>query len=178
MTQFYAHFDSTVTAPSPVIGWYDTGLYAYSLPATNDLLALTSAQWATRLSGLWAVSAGALVAYTPPAPTLTLAQQALTAMGNGLAITSTSTPALNGTYDVGATTQAHVVSEVTAILLNGAFADGTSTVVWADLSGTNHSFTLAQFRTFASAIGTYVAALYKCSEGTLTTLPAASGTIP
>ena len=77
MTQFYAHFDSTVTAPSPVIGWYDTGLYAYSLPATNDLLALTSAQWATRLSGLWAVSAGALVAYTPPAPTLTLAQQAL-----------------------------------------------------------------------------------------------------
>jgi hypothetical protein len=81
MTQ-YAYFNSAVSAPSPVLGWYDTGAFTYTnLPASTDLLVLTSAQWTARLNGLWAVSNGTLIAFTPPAPSLaSQAQAALTAM--------------------------------------------------------------------------------------------------
>lgn len=65
----YAAYNSDVAAPSPVLGWYDTGEFAYeNLPKAGDLLEMTDAQWTARMSGQWAVSAGALVAYTPPAP--------------------------------------------------------------------------------------------------------------
>ena len=68
MTQ-YAAFDSTQPDPKPVTGWYDTGFATYpNLPVAANLLAMTQAQWAARLTGAWAVSGGTLVAYTPPAP--------------------------------------------------------------------------------------------------------------
>lgn len=46
----------------------------------------------------------------PPAPTRTLAQQAQAALGAGLAVVSTGTPALNGTYALGSTTQLRMAS--------------------------------------------------------------------
>lgn len=64
----YAHFDSTVAAPSPVIGWFDSDTFKYTcLPAVADLLEISDAQWAARLADPngWAVNAGVLVAYTP-----------------------------------------------------------------------------------------------------------------
>lgn len=88
----YAHFDSTVSQPAPVKGWFDTVQHNYSeppnaqppnfklLPAAADLLELTDAQWQGRMSGLQAVSAGALVPYTPPVPPVPLAQQAKAAL--------------------------------------------------------------------------------------------------
>ncbi|MDR3736024.1 MAG: hypothetical protein P4L10_10875 [Acidobacteriaceae bacterium] len=81
MTQ-YAYFDSTISAPSPVVSWPDTEfLPLVNMPPAADLLALTPAQWDARMTGLWAVSNGALVAYTPPviAPTLAEAQATQTA---------------------------------------------------------------------------------------------------
>jgi hypothetical protein len=64
-----------------VIGWYDTAALAYpNLPPTANLLVLTAPQWTARLTGCWAVSGGALVAYTPPAVPVPLAKQALTAL--------------------------------------------------------------------------------------------------
>lgn len=82
MTQ-YAYFNSNIAAPSPVIGWFDTGALTYpNLPIAADLLVMTQAQWNARLTGRWAVADGALVAYTPPAPiadTRLAAQTALTA---------------------------------------------------------------------------------------------------
>ena len=66
MTQ-YAYFNSATAAPSPVLGWYDTVEFTYAnLPVSGDLLEVTAGQWAARMSGLWAVSSGTLVAYTPP----------------------------------------------------------------------------------------------------------------
>jgi hypothetical protein len=68
----YAYYDSTVAALSPVLAWYDTDNFKYSsLPAVADLLEISETQWDARLTNPsgWAVSAGALVAYTPPAPT-------------------------------------------------------------------------------------------------------------
>lgn len=70
MTQ-YAQYDSRAASPSPVIGWYDTGVISYpNLPSTSNLVILTSDQWAARLNGHWAVTGGNLVAYTPPSPTM------------------------------------------------------------------------------------------------------------
>jgi hypothetical protein len=125
--------------------------------------------------GQWTISNGAIVAYTAPAPSL--AQQAQTALAAGLAVTSTATAALNGTYAVDATAQNHVMAEVTAIMLNGTFADGADTVAWLDISGASHTFTVAQFKTLASAISAYVANLTKCMLGQLAALPAATATI-
>ena len=62
-------------------------------------------------------------------------------------------------------------------MLNGAFADGGSTVAWPDASGTVHTFSVAEFKAFASGIGAYVAALYKVLNGTLSALPSPTVTI-
>ena len=176
MTQF-ASFDSTIAAPAaaPVTGWYDTGAVTYlNLPASANLLVVTQAQWTAQLAGgLWAVASGALVAYTPPVTLPTLLQQASNALNAGLTIASTSSQASNGTYDVSAISQAHLQSELIALLISGntAFADGTSTVIWPDVTGTNHTFSTTEFAAFAKAAGAYVAALYKVLNGTLSILP-------
>ena len=107
----------------------------------------------------------------------TLAQQAEAAIGAGLTLTSPTIPLASVTFDCGAVTQDHIQSEAVALLLTGAFADGSATVPWPDLAGVNHTMTVAQFKTFAGAQGAYVAALYKVLNGTLVTLPSASMTI-
>ena len=112
------------------------------------------------------------------APAPTPAQQATAAINAGLAITSTSTPALNGTYPVNAPAQAQISAEVTAILLNGTFADGAATVVWFDTSNAQHTFTAAQFKTFASAVAAYVSGWMKFAAGIVTTAPTQPVTIP
>lgn len=183
MTQ-YAQYNSSVAAPSPVIGWYDTEVFNYpSLPPATDLLELTATQWATRLTGLWAVSNDALVPYTLPA--LPLAEQASVAMRIGFTITSASMPVLNGTFAVDRDVQDHIQAEITAIMLSGltgtpAFADQGATVDWPDLASppVNHTMTVAEFKVFAGTIGAYVAALFKVINGTLTALPPANVTIP
>jgi hypothetical protein len=114
----------------------------------------------------------------PPAPVLTLAQQAQALLATGLAVTSSSMPALNATYPTDPTTQDHVQAEVLAILLNGTFADGSASVAWPDVTGALHSFpSVAEFKLFASVISAFAAGIYKVLNGTNTTLPAASVTI-
>ena len=114
----------------------------------------------------------------PSAPALTPAQEAAAAIAGGLGIISTSTAALSATYPVNATAQAEISAEVTAILLNGTFADGAATVVWLDVTGAQHTFTLAQFRTFASAVAGYVSGWTKFANGIVTTAPTQPVTIP
>ena len=123
----------------------------------------------------WSYAGGV---FTPPAaaPVLTLAQRAWVAMAAGLTITSTGTPALSGVYTVDITAQV-ITSQVTSILLNGTFADGTGSVAWPDTSGALHTFTIAQFKVFATAVAAYVAALFKAINGISTTLPSGSVTI-
>lgn len=178
----YAYYNSSVTAVSPVIGWIDADALAYpSMPAAGDLLTLTEAQWADHMSSPsgWAVSAGALVSYTPPTPAPTLAQQAAAMLSAGLTITSTSTPALNGAYACDMTAQNHIQAEMISILVNGVFADGETTLVWPDVAGVTHTFpTVAAFKAFATSVAAFVAACAKVVNGTLATLPAATATIP
>ncbi len=182
MTQ-YAQYDSTIAALSPVLGWYDTDAFGVpaSIPAAN-LMALTPDQWAAHMAGLtqsWAVTGGNLATYAPQAPARTPAQQAVAAMAAGLAITSTSTPALSGTYGVDAATTDHIQSEMLCVLVAGTFADGTAELAWPDLAGVIRTFpSIGAFRAFALAVSGYVAALYKVQNGTLTALPDATATMP
>lgn len=114
----------------------------------------------------------------PPPVTPTLAQQALALLSAGCQIVSTGTPALNGTYPVDAQTQAQITAEITSILLNDIFADGGSTIEWLDTANASHSFTLAQFKTFATAVAAFVSTCVKCTTGLATALPTQPSTIP
>lgn len=181
MTQ-YAYFDSSVASPSPVIGWYDTGVFTYpTLPVASDLLEVTPTQWAARITNPsgWAVSNGSLVAYTPPAPVLTLAQQAAAAINVGLAITSSGTSALDGIYACDDSRQAKINRVAAFIALNGKFPANLTEMPWPDMSGAIHLFpTTATFQAFASAVASYVVELDAVIMGVSTTLPSASATIP
>lgn len=177
MTQ-YAYFDHTQPAPSPVIGWYDTAAFAYpALPEADDLLELTPEEWAARLGAAWGVAAGALVAMpAPPGPSP--AQQAMAALGQGLTVTSTGTPALDATYAVDAAAQAKMTATELYILKNGTFPGGSTTIAWPDIAGTLHTFpSTAVYAAWATAIADYVAALDLVIATDTGTLPAAAKTI-
>ncbi|MBU9525064.1 DUF4376 domain-containing protein [Burkholderia multivorans] len=121
---------------------------------------------------------GVLVPYSPPPKALTIQQQASVALSKGLTITSTTVPALNGTFDVSSVSQQRIVAEVTSILLNGAFTDGSTSIQWVDLSGKNHSLTTTQFKAFASAVSSYVASVTACILGQASTLPPSVSILP
>jgi hypothetical protein len=174
----YASFDSTLTI-APVTGWYDADTITYpNMPPATDLFTLTASQWAARTPGPWAVQGGELVPYIYPVPAPTLAQQATALLSAGLTITSTSTPAIDGTYPATPTAVSYVNAEMLSILANGTFADGATTLQWADATGALHTFpSVAVFKLFATAIGAFVAAATKVEIGASTTLPPSSVTI-
>ena len=134
----------------------------------------TQAQYAN--ASAWTISGGAIVAATPPAPTP--AQLANTAMGAGLAITSTGTPALNGTYAIDNATQGKIAAISVYILTNAKFPGGVASYPLMDLSGTPHTFpTTASFQAFATAVADYVAVLDVIIASNAGTPPAAAKTI-
>ncbi len=165
--------------------WQDPKTGALHDDADGEALKL--AAWPsglTQLTAAQAASAQAAVAqgypwngssYMPPVPSLS--QQAAALLAGTVAISSTSTPMLDGSYTVTPDDQAHISVEVQSLMLNGTFADGASTVAWPDASGTLHSFSVAEFKAFATAVGGFVAACLKCQNGASTTLPSAALTI-
>ncbi len=142
--------------------------YGYDVADQVDLIdAALASKW-TEVTGSW-----------PPAPTAAEQLQASAAalLAAPVSLTSTSTPALNASYAIAAQDQAHIAAELQSLMLNGTFADGSGTVAWPDASGLIHTFSAAEFKAFATAIGAFVAAVYKVLNGTSTTLPSASLTI-
>ena len=180
----YAQFDSAAVAPAPVIGWYDTDALTYpNLPASADLLELTATEWADRLAGFWAVSAGKLVSYTPPVVPPTLAQQAASALAAGLTITSTSTPALNGTYAVASGVpfgREDIGTEAQFISTFSEFTNGTQTLEWPLIDGkTFVTFpNTATFMNFAKAAAQYYAAVKAVAATGQGSFPSNQVTIP
>lgn len=77
-------------------------------------------------------------------------------IAKGIAVTSTSTPALNGTYPCDDYTVSDVAAELDSIMLNGTFVDGASTVQWANALGAAQTFSIAQFRALGTFMGKYV----------------------
>ena len=126
----------------------------------------------------WTYAAGTF-SPPPPPPAPTLAEQAATLLAGTLQVTSTSTPALDGSYAIDATTQDHISAEMLCIQVTGKFADGTTSVAWQDAEEAVHTFpSTASFQSFALAVAGFVAAAYKVISGVSTTLPVASVTIP
>lgn len=106
-----------------------------------------------------------------------LAAAAQTALLAGIAITSTATPALNGTYAVDQVSQMDILSIETSINAGKGFPGGAQTFGYPDMVGAMHAFTEANFTNFAAAVRDYVYALKCCVSGTLTALPSKTTTI-
>jgi hypothetical protein len=101
----------------------------------------------------------------------------------GVVITSTATPALNGTYPCDRSTQQDIVSEQVFIASESTFTNGGTTIAWPDITGTFHSFpSTTEFTAFAKAIGQYVqalkAALATAQAGGAYVAPSNAFTIP
>jgi hypothetical protein len=106
--------------------------------------------------------------------------KAVQLLGGGLTVSSSSTPALNGTYMCTDIMWDGIISEANAIALSGAtptFADGTTSLSWPDKAGVMHTFTPAQFHSFAMAVDSFVA---QCAVYSVTgaTAPSNAATIP
>jgi hypothetical protein len=106
-------------------------------------------------------------------------QQAIAA---GLAITSTSTPALNATYPLDPETLFEITAVEAGIAGGQGLPLGAATVTFVDISGNPVSFTPAQFTAWAAAIRNYFAALKQWARalaaGQQVAAPAATAAIP
>lgn len=125
----------------------------------------------------WGLVNGSLVGVTPPA--LSPAQQATAALSAGIAISSTSTPSLNGVYACDSSTQGKINRIVSYIGANGKFPASLSEMPWPDINGTVHLFpSTSIFIAFGSATANYVVELEAVIMGVTNTLPASGATIP
>ena len=157
----YAKFDPAIPAPSPVNGWYNTAIRPYlKLPPASQLVEITEQQWAAHYANTngWAVSGAQLVAYTPPAPALTLAQQAANAAIGGLTIALSGTMTLASTLFPTDTKTQKAVESMNAMARAGVLPLGSTTYPMIDASEKWHHFTAAQYQAVAGAIAAYVAA--------------------
>jgi hypothetical protein len=124
------------------------------------------------------VVAGVEAVYTAHNPaTIPLPTQAQSALATGLQLTSTGTPALNGTYAVDPLSQHDIVAIETSLNAGKGFPGGATTFNYPDATGVMHSFSAANFTDFAAAVRDYVYALKSVIAGASTTIPAASTTI-
>lgn len=144
--------------------------WGYAESNNNDTLVEVSDSFnmtpgaAQYVSGTWS-------AYTPPVAPAALASAAFAA---GLAIVSTSTPALNGTYAIDQLSQMDIIAIETSLNAGKGFPGGSATFSYADMSGTFHSFTAGSFTDFAAAVRDYVYALKSAIAGASTTLPSST----
>lgn len=126
---------------------------------------------------VWAATAGN-VTDALPIPVLTPAQQVANALNAGLAITSTSAPALSGTYAVTQDMQLKLDAITTFILANGTFPEDATTYEWPDTAEVMHVLpSIAEFKLLATAIANYVNLLDLFALGIGSALPAATATI-
>jgi hypothetical protein len=115
----------------------------------------------------------------PVAPTLTLAQQAMIALGAGCHIVSTGTPAINGVYPLDFASQVKTIALTTYIAANGTFPatvsepGGASTWPRYDVNGVAHVFpNTTTFMVWATNIANYTAALDLIVDSGSGSLPA------
>lgn len=159
----FAHFDSTITdRPAPVLGWLDTDLLHYpSPPADADLLVLTDEQWVQRMKGSWAVEFGTLVAYTPPPPPLTPAQEAAAIINQPVTVQCVTDPQLDAVYANDAASRQAMIGVVAHVSAGLGLPGGGQAFNWPDAAGTQRLWPEAEFVAFASAVSEFV---YACTQ--------------
>lgn len=167
---------ATIDSNGVLTGFFDDAVN--TIPA--GAVELTADQYAQWLAGqstlIW--KDGALDAAPAVTATQTDAEKAAALIAGGLAITSTSTPALDATYPTDAATQAKAGALEVRIAAGLGFPGGGSTMPWKDAAGGWHELTQAQFTSLASAISAFVAACDLVIDGFPgATLPDAAATI-
>lgn len=100
---------------------------------------------------------GVLASHSAARPNPTIAAPAL--LAGGIALTSTGTPALDGTYACDDASRARIVGEQLCIQVAGKFTNGSEQRVWHDIAGTPHQFNTEQFTAFAEAVGQFADAV-------------------
>ena len=110
--------------------------------------------------------------FTEPEPvTLTLKQQAQTALSIGCNITWANNSNLTGIYSIDNLSQMKILTIETGILAGKSLPGGGNTVNYPDKTKTIHQFTTEEFTTFSLKIRDYVFALEAVIGGSSTTLP-------
>jgi hypothetical protein len=116
-----------------------------------------------------------------------LATQAEAALSNSdagtVTLTSTGTPALNGTYPINTSFMISALAEEECLLATTTnFCNGTTSLGMPDTSGTLHTFTKSQFNQFMLQVVKYRNAVYYdeiiSQNGGAVTLPSHALTIP
>jgi hypothetical protein len=163
----FAQFDSTQTAITPVIGWYDTDEFDYpNLPAAANLYECTDAEWAERTAG-WGINPTAatksLLAYVP-AVTLAQAQAAQIAVLAAEYQTAIVQP-VSFTSKAGVTktfqADAASVANLTSMLLGFQAAAATPAgFYWLSVDNTQVPFTYADMQGLAAAFAAQGAAAF------------------
>lgn len=74
----------------------------------------------------------------------------------GVNLTSTATPALNGTYALDPESKANITAISTGIAAGKPLPGGGSTFLYADAAGLKHAFSATNFLNFATAVETYI----------------------
>ena len=121
---------------------------------------------------------GVVTAFAPPTPTL--AQQAAALLAGGLTVTSTGTPAINGTYGCADADQARFNRMFSAIQKAGgnAWPAGIASLVWPLKGAAPVTFTsVATFLEVALAVEAFVIACDQIMVTDTGTLPASAVTI-
>lgn len=110
----------------------------------------------------------------PPVQPSDQAQQMLHA---GLTIVSESRAAVDGTYDCSMASQVAILAEVVSLMNNKTFADGSTTLQWPDLSGTEHPFSPAVFIEFSTVMGRFISTLVKIRRTNTGSFPSSTTNI-
>ena len=115
--------------------------------------------------------AGNPIATLGSAPTST--SRAILLLSQGIALTSASLPAVNGTYTISSNAQNAIMGIMLSILATQKFPGGAAQYAYMDDSGAPHMFTMVVFQEFAAAYASYVGNLTQFidSNGVVGTLP-------
>lgn len=107
---------------------------------------------------------------------MTIRQQGLHALSQGIEITSTSYPAIDGTYACNDEAVANLLSASLHVKIFEVFpGDDPHTLDWPDKSGTTHLFTdQATFLMFSANVSNYHTSLKKVVNHRTDTLPPSS----
>jgi hypothetical protein len=102
-------------------------------------------------------------------------------MGAGVSVTSTGTPALNGTYALDPVSQAQITAIAAGVAAGKGLPGGGGTFNWPTAAGALVAFSSANFLNFATALETFLynfnQALMALTAGGVATLPSTSITI-
>ena len=107
----------------------------------------------------------------------TLAGQANAALLADLAIVSSGSPPINGTYACDQLSQMDIIAIETSLNAGRGFPGGATAFNYPDVTGAAHSFSEANFTDFAAAVRDYLYALKSVIAGASSAMPSASTTI-